>query len=467
MSQLRNQLIAALILATLVPVGATVWLASRLLDRSLAYSSVGDLDRLAQTLEATGRQFYQLEREVLRDEVDAGLVEPLHYDAPVDGQWPRAVRDFWESDDAERFGLAGEGGSRVELMRRATSGVDVYHRSLGGLGMDRLAADLREARERVSAARGVDLRRGLTLALVVVVGAAWLLSLVPILILAHGISRPIRQLTDGLAGFAAGDWDRRLDPGRDDEVGRAVAAFNHMADQLRGNRERLIYLAQMSSWQMLARKTAHELKNSLTPIRLTVEEMLARHPGADRAFMEQAVQIVVAEVETLERRVRAFSEFAAEPPVRPEPFDANTLVAERIALLRPAHPGTNFTCRLDPGLPPAVGTVDLVRGILTNLIANGAEAAGASGHVLLVTRHDPGGVVIEVHDSGPGLSAEAAATLFEPTITFKKEGMGLGLLIARKNALLCGGDITPSKSELGGACFTVVLPRDSTGRADT
>ena len=91
-----------------------------------------------------------------------------------------------------------------------------------------------------------------------------------------------------------------------------------MAEQLRQNRERLVYLTQMASWQSLARKTAHELKNSLTPIRLTVEEMLARQPPADRAFMEQAAQIVVSEIETLERRVRAFSEFASEPPVNPE-----------------------------------------------------------------------------------------------------------------------------------------------------
>ncbi len=106
-------------------------------------------------------------------------------------------------------------------------------------------------------------------------------------------------------------WDARL------------SAFNHMAEQLRRSRERLVYLTQMSSWQSLARKTAHELKNSLTPIRLTVEEMAARQPSPDRAFMEQAVQIVVSEIETLERRVRAFSELSSEPPTEPEVLDIN------------------------------------------------------------------------------------------------------------------------------------------------
>jgi nitrogen fixation/metabolism regulation signal transduction histidine kinase len=109
----------------------------------------------------------------------------------------------------------------------------------------------------------------------------------------------------------------------------------------------------MASWQSLARKTAHELKkNSLTLIRLTVEEMLARQPPTDRVFMDQAVQIVVSEIDSLERRVRAFSEFASEPPVvRAEALDVNALVSERIALLRPAHAGTAFDLRLDARRP--------------------------------------------------------------------------------------------------------------------
>ncbi len=89
-----------------------------------------------------------------------------------------------------------------------------------------------------------------------------------------------------------------------------------MAGKLQESTERLVYLRQLASWQTLARKMAHEVKNSLTPIRLTVEEMLARYDEADRGFMEQATQIVVDEIETLERRIRAFSQFAAEPPVR-------------------------------------------------------------------------------------------------------------------------------------------------------
>jgi two-component system sensor kinase FixL len=102
-----------------------------------------------------------------------------------------------------------------------------------------------------------------------------------------------------------------------------------------------------------------------------------------------------------------------------------------------------------------------VKGILTNLLENAAEAAGSAGRIRIVTRSDGDQIVIEVHDSGPGLSEQAAATLFEPTITFKKHGMGLGLSIARKNALVSGGDITVIRGELGGAGFRVTLPMAS------
>jgi signal transduction histidine kinase len=174
--------------------------------------------------------------------------------------------------------------------------------------------------------------------------------------------------------------------------------------------------------------------------------------------MDQAAQIVVSEIDTLERRVRAFSEFSSEPPVTVDILDLNALVTERVSLLRPVHPTTACDLRLDGAAPRVRAAADLVKGILTNLLQNAAEAAGPDGRVLVITRSERRRVVAEVHDSGPGIGEEAARTLFEPTITFKKHGMGLGLSIARKNARLSGGDIMLVAGELRGAAFRVVLP---------
>jgi nitrogen fixation/metabolism regulation signal transduction histidine kinase len=391
------------------------------------------------------------------------------YPAADASRWPDAVRSFWESGEPERFGVSGTGGERVDFMRRVNDrggspAVEIYTRELGGVSMERLSTQVRDTRQLVEAIDARDLRRGFTLTLLLLLGAAWLISLLPLVLIAHRVSRPMQQLTAALTDFAGGDWSRRLDTGKSrgvpprDEVALAIDAFNRMADQLDENRERLVHLTRMASWQSLARKTAHELKNSLTPIRLTVEEMLARHPTSERAFMEQAVQIVVSEIESLERRVRAFSEFASEPAVHPEALDINALVSERVALLRPVHPGVRYQLELDDDRPRAHAATDMVNGILTNLLQNAAEAAGPDGAVVVMTRGEGERVLIDVHDSGPGLSETVSATLFEPTITFKKHGMGLGLSIAKKNALLSGGDVTVIPGELGGAGFRVSLP---------
>ena len=463
---LRSRLIAAFVASTLVPLAATVWITTTLLDRSLQYASTEELDRVSRTLENTAKQLYQRERDALKQDALAGRTRPTTYRAEGASPLPDSVKVFWDSGEAERFGVSGAGGERVDYMRRVHTppGVEVYSRDLGGVSMEQLSAQVRATRRLVNANQARDLRRGFTLTLLVLLGAAWLVSLLPLVLIAQRVSRPIRQLTAALTEFADGDWSRRLDTGGRpgapprDEVARAVAAFNRMADQLEDNRERLVHLTRMASWQSLARKTAHELKNSLTPIRLTVEEMQARQPAGEGAFMDQAVQIVVSEIESLERRVRAFSEFASEPDVCPEDLDINTVVTERVALLRPVHPGVTYQLRLDDGRPRAHVAPDMVNGILTNLLQNAAEAAGPAGRVAVRTHGEGERVLIDVHDSGPGLSQAVTATLFEPTITFKKHGMGLGLSIAKKNALLSGGDVTVIPGELGGAGFRVSLP---------
>jgi two-component system nitrogen regulation sensor histidine kinase NtrY len=294
--------------------------------------------------------------------------------------------------------------------------------------------------------------------LLAVAAVLWLGALGALVFLAARISRPVQQLTEGLRQVAGGDLAVRVPGGGPDEIGAAMNAFNHMSTQLQQARERLIQVTRLHTWQALARKMAHEVKNSLTPIRLTMEEIASRRGASDAAFLEQASQIVADEVNTLERRVRAFSEFASEPPVVPTEIDVNAMVEERVSFLKSAHPGIVYELRLAPELPRAVADKDLIKGVLTNLLENAAEAARPGGVVL--TRTAAAGdhaLAVEVHDSGPGLSAQAQSSLFEPTISFKKGGMGLGLSIARRSALLCGGDLESMDGELGGAGFRLRL----------
>jgi nitrogen fixation/metabolism regulation signal transduction histidine kinase len=466
-NRLRNRLILIFLAATLLPLAATMWYTTSLLEPTSFLRAADEVNILSQSLRRTGRDLYQRDCAALKSNARKGEVEPQKFAGADYAAWPEAVRAFAESKEDERFVNAGQQDNRLDYLVR--HGEDVWSYSASLADIAGLSRQIAEARELVDVARERDLRRGIKLTYILAAASFWLLSLGLLVYMAHRISRPIQHLTKGLTELSAGDLGARVKERRDDEIGRAIKAFNDMAEKLQESTERLVYLRQLASWQTLARKMAHEVKNSLTPIRLTVEEMMARYEDSDRGFMEQATQIVVDEIETLERRIRAFSQFAAEPPVQPGELDVNSLLQERVSFLKTAHPEVAYECRLSDGVSHVVADQDLIKGILTNLLENAAEAAGEGGRILGVTSEEHGRVAIEVHDSGPGLSEQARSSLFQPTISFKKRGMGLGLSIARKSALLSGGDILLVKGELGGAGFRVLLPVTTNGfqtRAD-
>jgi two-component system, NtrC family, nitrogen regulation sensor histidine kinase NtrY len=164
--------------------------------------------------------------------------------------------------------------------------------------------------------------------------------------------------------------------------------------------------------------------------------------------------------------------------VRPAMLVLNEVAAERVAFLRAGHSRVKYRCGWEAGSegeqahassagPVAWADEDLVRGILTNLLENAAEALPEceGGRVEVRTGSTPNYAWVEVHDSGPGLPEPVRRSLFEPAISFKKRGMGLGLSIARKNALACGGELRLIESALGGAGFRLELPLPAEGMA--
>jgi nitrogen fixation/metabolism regulation signal transduction histidine kinase len=363
------------------------------------------------------------------------------------------------AEDAEAFTLKGEGGNELHYYVRDKEGGRVldYARVLP-LPMTAMAFEIAQARRALEVRTARDVPGGFSRALLLVTGTLWFAALIGLVLLAARISKPVRQLTQGLGRVAAGDLSARVPTEASGEIGEAIDAFNHMAAQTEQAREHLIQVTRVASWQALARKMAHEVKNSLTPIRLTVEEMVSRNGSSD-PFLDQARQIVTEEIGTLEKRVRAFSDFAAEPPVMPIDIDLDAMIEERVAFLKSAHPEVQYEVQAQP--IRATADPDLVKGVLTNLLENAAQAAQPGGKVLARTSFDGARVVVEVHDSGPGLSAQARSSLFEPSISFKKGGMGLGLSIARRSAVLCGGDLQTFDGELGGAGFRLTLPSAS------
>jgi nitrogen fixation/metabolism regulation signal transduction histidine kinase len=457
-NRLRHKLVLLFLVATLLPLAGILWISSALMSRSLEFIATGDAAALAASLEHVGREYYRQARQHLKDEATSGRRDPQRLEAAARRGWPAPLQQFWDSGESERFILSEPDGDRLTYAVKRGQELWLYTAALDGVRMGEITRTIGETRARAGDLRQRNLPRGFTLALILSSAIVWTFSLAGVIYLSIRISRPIQELTTGLGQVAAGHFETRLRPASRDEVGLAVEAFNETAGQLQENRDRLVYLAQVASWQLLARKMAHELKNSLTPIRLTVEEIAARRSSGDGEFFEQAAAVVVGEVTNLERRVRAFSEFAAEPERRPARLDLDAIVRERVQFLRRGHPGVDYQVTSSGDAPAAWADADQVKGIVTNLLENAAEAAGEGGTVLAVTGRSGSDAVVEVHDSGPGVSAEARSRLFEPSISFKKHGMGLGLAISRKNALVAGGDLSLVEGRLGGAGFRLVIP---------
>ena len=249
MNRLRNRLILIFLAATLAPLAGTVWITTSLLEHSLDYSSTSELDSMAKSLQRTAVELYQHVRDDLKQQAQSGALKPHKY-LPADrAHWPAAVKTFAESEEPEHFVPTGHEGDHLDYLVRHANEVWSYSTALGG--MERLTIDreIRVARALVDRASGRDLRRGFKLAYVLAAASIWLMSLALLVYLAHRISQPIHQLTAGLTELAAGDLNARVAARRDDEIGRAIQAFNHMAGKLQESTERLVYLRQLASWK--------------------------------------------------------------------------------------------------------------------------------------------------------------------------------------------------------------------------
>jgi len=370
--RLRLKLILIFLAATLVPMSVILWMSAALTNYSLSYIAAEDLDILSKSLEETARRYYRQSCDILKTDALAGGVEARIWDSRNLPANEASLKQFWESGEPERFERSNPNGDLLLYMVRQGLEIRTYSRPLG-LKMTELEEQLQQTRSRLEALRRYDLRRGFTLTLFALGAVVWILALGSMVYAAKRISRPIQELTTGLHRLAGGDFDTRIPSSGRDEVSQAILAFNHTAENLRQSRDRLVYLTQIASWQKLARKMAHELKNSLTPIRLTVEEIVARHPAEDREFLDHAAKVVIREVESLERRLRAFSDFASEPDTKAESLDINALMEERIQFLAVEHPDIDYRFKPGKDLCFVSADADQVKGILTNLLQNAAE----------------------------------------------------------------------------------------------
>jgi signal transduction histidine kinase len=280
------------------------------------------------------------------------------------------------------------------------------------------------------------------------------------------VTRPIEELATGAREVAAGHWQARVNIRSRDEIGQLADAFNEMTRQLAEQRERLVQTERVAAWRELARRLAHELKNPLFPLQLTVENLQRAREQTSEQFDEvffESTATLREELENLKTIVSRFSDFAKMPPPQFEPVDVNELVRSAIKLFEPqmapvGRPPITPELYLDEDLPRPQADPILLRRALENLILNSLDAMPAGGTLTVRTAQRSGAVRLEVTDTGEGLTPEECARLFTPYYTTKRLGTGLGLAIVQSVVSDHGGRIEVESAPGAGATFRIELP---------
>ena len=224
----------------------------------------------------------------------------------------------------------------------------------------------------------------------------------------------------------------------------------------------LIQAQKLATWNEAARRVAHEIKNPLTPIRLSAERLLKKYREGDPGLgpaLEEGVKTIVREVASMKQMVDEFSRFARMPRPQPIEVDLEELMRETLQLYREVKPGLELAWAVTSEAKRARFDKEQLRGVLINLLDNAVEATPVPGAVDVRAFGSNGSVVLQVRDSGPGIAAEAKEKLFLPYYSTKGRGSGLGLAIVHRVVTDHGGTIRVEDNRPHGTVFTIELPQ--------
>jgi nitrogen fixation/metabolism regulation signal transduction histidine kinase len=287
------------------------------------------------------------------------------------------------------------------------------------------------------------------------------------------VTRPIENLAQAAREVSAGNWNTQVEVKGSDELGALAESFNTMTHQLSEQRDRLVQSERVAAWRELARRLAHELKNPLFPLQITVEN-LVRAREADPALFDEvfreSTSTLLAEVANLKAIIGRFSDFSKMPQPQLQKVNINETIRQVLNLHsaqfqaegRPRievnfEPGDVDTIEVDP---------DLLHRALSNLVLNALDAMPEGGRLSLRTRALPGYARIEVSDTGTGLTKEECERLFTPYYTTKRHGTGLGLAIVQSVVSDHHGNITVASEPGKGTTFRIDLPARTASGGD-
>ncbi|MBN2030381.1 HAMP domain-containing protein [bacterium] len=273
------------------------------------------------------------------------------------------------------------------------------------------------------------------LALLLVVGLA-VLAVITARKFSRGISEPVQDLVKGMELVADGDLSHQVYTRAKDEFRFLVDSFNKMIHDLAVSRRKLIRAERMAAWQEIARRISHEMKNSLTPVSISLRRF-QNHIQQESLppALEQSLQDIQEELHGLEVMAKEFSTFARMPLPQKSPLDLNEVVQSVVRLAEFSSGQVNVRTNLAAHLPLINADREQMKRLLTNLIKNGIEASRGNGTVMITTgvaASSEHAVKLVIQDQGEGIDSETLDKIFHPYYTTKEKGTGLGLAIVQK-----------------------------------
>ena len=274
--------------------------------------------------------------------------------------------------------------------------------------------------------------------------------------LSRQLSRPIGELVEW-TGYIRRRESLPTEPPKKGapEFGVLREALRGMADELEVGRERELEAARLRAFREVARRVAHEMKNPLTPIRFAVAQ-LTRNATPAQA---EALEVLSTESGRLEQLAREFADFGRLPEGPAAEVDLRELLEELVRTSLP--PEVKTVLAADPATPRVMGHLDPLRRAFSNVLRNGAEAQGGTGELRVMITPWQDGAEVRIADRGPGIRASDRERIFQPYVTTKKDGTGLGLALVRQTIEVHGGTVTVEENGGGGSVFVFRIPRST------
>jgi signal transduction histidine kinase len=284
------------------------------------------------------------------------------------------------------------------------------------------------------------------------------------LFIANRLTRPLSVLQEKMKAVHLGKSNEFIEWKREDEIGKLVNAYNRMISELAKSAELLAKSERESAWKEMARQVAHEIKNPLTPMKLSVQQLQKawndKAPDLNKRI-EKFTATMIEQIDTLSSIATAFSNFAKMPIANMETLDLLKIVENTSTLYKSeSNIEISIICQVEETAWVYADREQLLR-VFHNLIKNACQAIpeGRKGHIIIRIESENDQYLVTVEDNGCGIAEDKKSKIFEPNFTTKSSGTGLGLAMAKNIIESFNGRISFISSIETGTTFYVYLPQ--------